>query len=50
MIILPKRSTIVNAVPKKDQLEIGEIAINLADEKLYVKNAEGEVVLLGGSE
>lgn len=50
MIIIPKRSLTVNAIPLPEQLEVGEIAINLADEKLYVKNAEGNVVLLGGSE
>ena len=50
MIIIPKRSITVGAVPTADQLQVGEIAINLADEKLYVKNSAGEVVLLGGSE
>lgn len=50
MIIIPKRSITVGSVPTADQLQVGEIAINLADEKLYVKNSAGEVVLLGGSE
>lgn len=50
MIIIPKRSITVGAIPTADQLQVGEIAINLADEKLYVKNSAGEVVLLGGSE
>lgn len=52
MIIIPKKSKILGRVPTTSDLEEGEIAINIADggEKIYVKNAEGEVVLLGGSE
>lgn len=52
MIIIPKRSVLLGHVPTPDQLEEGEIAINIAGggEKIYVKNAEGEIVLLGGSE
>ena len=52
MIIIPKRSIVLGHVPTPDQLKEGEIAINIADggEKIYVKNAEGEIVLLGGSE
>lgn len=52
MIIIPKRSKLLNRVPTPDQLEEGEIAINIAGggEKIYVKNADGEIVLIGGSE
>ena len=52
MIIIPKRSVLLGHVPTPDQLEEGEIAINIASggEKIYVKNTEGEIVLLGGSE
>lgn len=52
MIIIPKRSTVMNHVPTPEQLQEGEIAINIAKdgEKIYVKNAAGEIVLLGGSE
>ena len=52
MIIIPKRSILLGHEPTPDQLVEGEIAINIADggEKIYVKNAEGEIVLLGGSE
>jgi hypothetical protein len=43
---------VLDHVPTPEQLQEGEIAINIADggEKIYVKNAAGEVVLLGGSE
>lgn len=52
MIIIPKRSILLGHEPTPDQLVEGEIAINIADggEKIYVKNAEGKIVLLGGSE
>lgn len=52
MIIIPKRSVILGHVPTPEQLEEGEIAINIAGggEKIYVKNADGEIVLIGGSE
>ena len=52
MIIIPKKSKILGRVPTKDDLEMGEIAINIAagGEKIYTKNADGEIVLLGGSE
>ena len=52
MIIIPKRTTILGRIPTATDLEEGEIAINIADggEKIYTKNAEGKIVLLGGSE
>lgn len=45
-IILKKTST-ASKVPLSTDLEVGEIAVNLADQKLYSKNAGGTVVLVG---
>lgn len=45
-IILKKTST-ASKVPLPADLEIGEIAVNLADQKLYSKNASGTVILVG---
>lgn len=45
-IILKKTST-ASKVPLSSDLEIGEIAVNLADQKLYSKNASGTVILVG---
>lgn len=45
-IILKKTST-ASKVPLSTDLEIGEIAVNLADQKLYSKNASGTVILVG---
>jgi hypothetical protein len=45
-IILKKTSTAAK-VPLSTDLEIGEIAVNLADQKLYSKDAAGTVILVG---
>lgn len=47
-IIIPKRSTVAGKVPLTTDLQIGEIAINLADCLLYSKDASGVVVQIGG--
>lgn len=47
-IILKKTST-ASKVPLATDLEVGEIAVNLADQKLYSKNAGGTVILVGNS-
>jgi hypothetical protein len=48
-IILKKTST-ASKVPLSTDLEVGEIAVNLADQKLYSKNAGGTVVLVGNGQ
>ena len=42
-------STTASAVPSASDLATGEIAVNLADEKLYFKNASGVVKLLASN-
>lgn len=46
--ILPKRSSTASAIPTAGALQIGEIAINLADRKLYAKDGSSAVVQIGG--
>lgn len=46
--IIIKKSSVAGKVPAAGDLEIGELAVNLADQKLYSKNASGTVVQLGG--
>ena len=41
-----KRSSTAAAIPTAGQLAVGELAVNLADKKLYSKNAAGTVVEL----
>ena len=45
-IILKKTST-ASKVPLSTDLEVGEIAVNLADQKLYSKNSSGTVIVVG---
>lgn len=46
--IILKKSSVANKVPLATDLEIGELAVNLADAKLYSKNASGTVISVGG--
>lgn len=46
--IILKKSSVANKVPLATDLEVGELAVNLADAKLYSKNASGTVISVGG--
>ncbi len=45
--ILLKRSSTASAVPAAGSLQAGELAVNLADQRLYSKTAGGTVVQVG---
>lgn len=45
--IILKKSSVATKVPLAADLEVGEIAVNLVDQKLYTKNAGGTVILVG---
>lgn len=45
--IILKKSSVATKVPLAADLQIGELAVNLSDQKLYSKNAAGTVVLVG---
>jgi hypothetical protein len=45
--LIVKRSSEAGKEPTSAQLQVGEIAVNLADRKIYTKNAAGEVILIG---
>jgi hypothetical protein len=47
--ILLKKSSTAGAVPLTTDLEIGEVALNLADRKLYAKNNSNLVVPIGAA-
>jgi len=47
--IIPKRSTVAARVPTTGDLEVGEIAINLTDRKIYTRNAGGVVEIPASS-
>lgn len=46
--LIVKRSSVAGKVPLATDLQVGELAVNLADQKLYSKNAAGTVIQLGG--
>jgi hypothetical protein len=43
-VIKPKKSETASSVPGTSDLAIGEMAVNTADQKVYVRNAGGTVV------
>ena len=47
--IKPKRSETALSVPSAGDLEIGEIAVNITDQKIYSKSSGGSVVVIGSS-
>lgn len=47
--ILLKKSSTAGAVPLTTDLEIGEVALNLADRKLYTKNNSNTVIPIGSA-
>ena len=48
-VIKPKRSTVPSSIPTAGNLEVGELAINIPDGKLYTKNTDGTIKELGGA-
>jgi uncharacterized protein (DUF736 family) len=46
--IILKKSSVASKIPLATDLEVGELAVNLADAKLYSKNAAGTVISVGG--
>lgn len=45
--LILKRSSVASKVPLATDLEPGELAVNLADQKLYSKKSDGTVILVG---
>lgn len=45
--VITKKSTVFGKVPVPTDLDIGELAVNTADKKLYTKHSDGKVVLIG---
>lgn len=46
--IILKKSSVAAKVPLATDLDVGELAVNLADAKLYSKDAGGNVISVGG--
>jgi len=48
-VIKPKRSETSGRTPGTDDLQTHEIAMNIADGKIYTKAANGSIVTIGSS-
>ena len=48
-VLKPKRSEVAASVPTTGQLEVGEIALNIADGKFYTKTSSNIVKEVGGA-
>lgn len=48
--IIPKKSSVDDKVPLTSDLDVGEIAINLADKKLFTKDGSDNIISLGNTE
>lgn len=46
--IILKKSSVAAKVPLPGDLEVGELAVNLADALLYTKDSGGSVITVGG--
>lgn len=47
-IIKPKRSSVVGKIPTTSDIEVGEIALNMADSILYFRNTSDEIKSISG--
>lgn len=48
--IIPKKSSVAGKVPLTGDLQAGEIAFNLADQRIYSKNGAGTVIEMAVSD
>lgn len=48
-VIKPKRSEIAASIPTSGQLQVGELAINITDGKIYTKTSSNTIKELGGA-
>jgi len=46
-VIKPKRSETALSVPQSSDLQTNEMAVNVADQKIYMKASNGSVVTIG---
>ena len=47
--IVIKNSQVINKVPSGADLQVGELAINTADAKLFTKHTDGAIKIIGGT-
>jgi len=48
VVLKPKRSETASSVPTTSDLAVGEMAINTADQKLYIRDSANNIRSIGG--
>jgi hypothetical protein len=48
IVLKPKRSETASSVPTTSDLAVGEIAVNTADQKLYIRDSGNNIKAIGG--
>ena len=48
IVLKPKRSETASSAPTTSDIEVGEIAINTADKKLYIRDSSDNINAIGG--
>ena len=48
-VIKPKKSETASSVPDTSDIVVGEIAVNTADKKIYIRDSSDNIVALGGT-
>lgn len=48
LVLKPKRSETASSAPTTSDIAVGEIAINTADKKLYVRDSNDDIKAIGG--
>ena len=47
IVIKPKKSETASSIPSTSDLATGEIALNTADQKIYTKDSNGAIIVVG---
>ena len=47
IVIKPKKSETASSIPSTSDLATGEIALNTADDKIYTKDSNGAIIVVG---
>ena len=48
-VIKPKKSETANSVPGTSDIVVGEMAVNTADKKIYIRDSSDNIVTLGSA-
>jgi len=48
-VIKPKKSETASAVPTTDDLAVGEICMNVVDQKIYTRKSDNSIVVIAST-